>query len=103
MGSICGPGRPSKQLPPPELGPYRIRDRDGNHKYHGTTEDLCRRSKEHEKSGLYDKQAGDTFEWQLCQPGTTPEQRYEHERRKAEQHQPYANRRRGGGGRRPSG
>ncbi len=88
---IFGRGRPSSQDPPSEPGEYRIRDRDGNIKYIGTTGDLSRREYEHRHSGKYDPQAGEKFEWQKCNPDVPSSQRYEHETEKIHRHDPPGN------------
>lgn len=103
--AIYSQGRPYRFYPhngqgtvPPESGgEYKIIDLDGNLYYEGETDNLLRRMKEHIKTGKI--QLGFAFDFQIADGRSSSQTRREHETDKIDQHNPYGNQRRGGGGR----
>lgn len=98
-------GRPKKydaindtgKIPPKVAGEYRVRDKDGNLKYLGISNDINRRIKEHKKTGKIN--ADDRIvEWRPVKPGTPYEKIKEHERKKIKEKHPYDNKAPGGEG-----
>ena len=86
-----------KGPPPSAPGIYRIIDRKtGKIIYIGTTNDLSRRPKEHQRSGLHDSKLH-IFAYQLAHKDATAIARYDVEKIKIEKHTPCLNRNGGGG------
>lgn len=110
--SAYKPGRPIKfnpttqvgQKPPAKPGEYRIRDGSGEITYIGETNNLARRTGEHQRSGKLPIGDGQnsTIEYQIADGRSSSRTRREHEREKIAQHQPLLNKSKGGEGR-PAG
>ncbi len=97
--ALYGPGAPSSADPPKIPGEYRILDKNGNIKYIGETNNLKRRTQEHQRRGEIEE--GDKVLWKKADPLSTSEERRKHEKKKIKQHQPYENMSKGGEGRKP--
>lgn len=110
--SAYKPGRPNKynpttgvgQKPPAKPGEYRIRDAAGEITYIGETNNLARRTGEHQRSGKLPTGAGQnsTIEYKVADGRSSSRTRREHEREKIAKHQPPLNKSKGGEGR-PAG
>lgn len=70
---------------------------NGNIAYVGETDNLLRRMQEHMRTGKI--QQGFAFDFQIADGRSTFQTRRNHEADKIDQHNPYGNQRRGGGGR----
>ena len=91
------PGHGRGQRPPAKPGEYRLRTRWGRLLYIGETCNLCRRMREHLRSGKLP--ASGVFEYQIADPRSTSQSRRKHEREKIARHHPPLNRSAGGEGR----
>lgn len=99
--SIFKPGRPSRQKPPEKPRLYRFKNKDtGKIDYIGETSNLKRRIGEHLRSDKPVSTESHHAEWKIADGRSTSRTRRVHERRKIDQHNPFLNRRRGGGGKR---
>jgi len=104
--SIYKPGRPAKydphknedNKPPSKPGEYTIRNRSGNVRYVGETNDLRRRADEHTRDGNISR--GETYNYKIADGRSTSSTRRDHERGKIHQHDPPRNKTKGGEGRR---
>ena len=93
-------GRYSRQAPPKASGTYRwINIATGVIDYIGETNNLARRTSEHERSDSSISSKTHRLEWKGANPNSTSKERRTHESRKISQHNPSLNKRRGGGGR----
>lgn len=107
--SVYKPGRPSKfnpttgagQKPPDKPGEYRIRDGSGSITYIGETNNLARRTGEHQRSGKLPTGEGQssTIEYKVADGRSSSRTRREHEQAKIAQHNPSLNKSKGGEGR----
>lgn len=109
MAGIYKPGRPFKYIPssqygskPPEKpGIYRIRNGEGQILYIGETCSLCRRIREHIRSGKISLDPAERHyvEFQIADRRSSSQTRRDHERKKIRQHKPLLNKSSGGEGR----
>jgi|LSQX01.3.fsa_nt_gb excinuclease UvrABC nuclease subunit len=105
--AIYKPGRPKKfnpstgagEKPPAAAGEYRIRDKEGKITYLGESNNLNRRSKDHEKTGKLPRDGQSTFEYKVADGRSTSRTRRVHEQEKIKQHNPTLNKSIGGEGR----
>lgn len=104
---VYGRGRPKRwnpftgegSAPPDAPGEYRVRDRFGNIKYIGETNNLRRRIREHKSRGKIRELGEGTVDWMKASVASDSFSRREHERRSIRKHNPELNRSRGGEGR----
>ena len=97
---IFGPGRPSFQDPPTDMGLYRVVSPDSSIQYIGSAHNLSSRISAQISAGIK-VSPGDQVGWQAANPGTTIQQVRAYEAVKIAQHNPPLNLIAGGGGRLP--
>jgi hypothetical protein len=94
-------GRPTHQKTPTGRGEYRWRNKEtGKVDYIGISDNLKRRKREHERSGLFST-VSHFFEWMGADDECNFSDLRAHERDSVRKHKPSKNVRGGGGGRSP--